>query len=308
MSRARKLALVLLVLLAATAVTVVLVDSEDADPTEEAELAWLRTYAAWFEGVEDALADGSLRRVRACADTLDRQVATPPDPALTRIVAAARRGCRALRAALVAGSIENIASGGLGAWDWERAQAVSALVEVEGERAGAESVASLASVSSRIAEGDVDVRCWPPGTWRRFRVRWRILDDRPELWIIGFADPVQGRAHLSPDVCGPLKRFFGSSFTPHVDRPSYDLAVALVTLAHEAEHLRDFSASEAEVECFAVQHVREIVEATGRDDDEADRLASIAWEVAYPANLPEYRTPDCHDGGPLDLHSSPEWP
>jgi hypothetical protein len=46
-------------------------------------------------------------------------------------------------------------------------------------------------------------------------------------------------------------------------RVVHDLAVALVTLVHEAEHVRGPYESEAVVECYAIEGGRELVLAAG---------------------------------------------
>jgi hypothetical protein len=65
--------------------------------------------------------------------------------------------------------------------------------------------------------------------------------------------------------------------------------VALVTLVHEAEHVRGPYESEAVVDCYAIQGVRELVLAAGRSSSYANEIAG--------------------NGGRLDLHpKSSLWP
>ena len=41
----------------------------------------------------------------------------------------------------------------------------------------------------------------------------------------------------------------------------------------------------------------------------ADELAARQWREAYPRETPEYTTPLCYDGGPLDANpETPRWP
>ncbi|NUT55274.1 MAG: hypothetical protein HOQ03_04740 [Thermoleophilia bacterium] len=89
---------------------------------------------------------------------------------------------------------------------------------------------------------------------------------------------------------------------------NFELAEALVVLTPQAEHLKAPAASEADVECFAVQHVRPLVRAAW-DAAFANELALQVWELSYQRLPPELRTPACRDGGPLDRDpGSSAWP
>jgi hypothetical protein len=126
--------------------------------------------------------------------------------------------------------------------------------------------------------------------------------------VAGFAEP-GGHIHLEGSICSTLSRFFRSAFTPSRNLDRAALAEALLVLAHEAEHERDFSNSEAEVECFALQHVRGVVRDEGRSKSFADDIAAWAWEISYPRGDPVYATERCRNGGPLDRHpTSDVWP
>ena len=117
------------------------------------------------------------------------------------------------------------------------------------------------------------------------------------------------RIDLSPDVCEPLRLFFRGSYTPYFNTRRYELAEAIVTLAHEAEHLRTPDASEAVVECHALQRARAVVRMAGRRPWYQKEIAALAWQVGYPQRYDDYRTKACRNGGPLDLHPrSRPWP
>jgi hypothetical protein len=134
------------------------------------------------------------------------------------------------------------------------------------------------------------------------------FDPRKDFWAIGYADRNR-RVHLRGDVCQTLARFYGSDYAPALNFKRAELAEALVVLAHEAEHQHDFSSSEAEVECYAVQHVRGLVRDRGRSRAFAASIAAFAWDVSYLRNDPVYGTARCRDGGPLDLRPrSSFWP
>ena len=87
------------------------------------------------------------------------------------------------------------------------------------------------------------------------------------------------------------------------------MAEGLMVLTHQAEHLKTPTASEAEVECHAVQHVRPLVRAAGWGAKYASELALQAWELSYQQLPPAFRTPACRNGGPLDRNPrSNAWP
>jgi hypothetical protein len=47
----------------------------------------------------------------------------------------------------------------------------------------------------------------------------------------------------------------------------------------------------------------------GIDEDYARRLARLYWQQAYPRNDPVYGSPECRDGGVMDVNpDSSDWP
>jgi hypothetical protein len=166
----------------------------------------------------------------------------------------------------------------------------------------------LGKVVSRLARRVVEARCWSDDDWRRVNREFGALHPESDYWVIGLADR-RGRVHFLGELCEPLVRFFGSRYVPSLDIDRAELAESLMILAHEAEHERDPSSSEAEVECYAVQHVRELVRGEGHSEAFAAEIASFAWDVSYLRDDPVYGTRRCRDGGPLDLHPrSADWP
>ena len=85
-------------------------------------------------------------------------------------------------------------------------------------------------------------------------------------------------------------------------------AIALDVLAHESWHLEG-TQNESVTECYAEQTVGFVATKLGSDDVQARRLARLVHLLVYPRMPDEYRSPDCRDGGPLDLRrGSPAWP
>jgi hypothetical protein len=80
-------------------------------------------------------------------------------------------------------------------------------------------------------------------------------------------------------------------------------------LAHEVGHLRAPGATEAEVECRAVQEARGVARSLGASAAEADRLVRTYWRDVYPRIDSLYHSTQCHPGGYLDLDpANPRWP
>jgi hypothetical protein len=166
----------------------------------------------------------------------------------------------------------------------------------------------LGRIVTKLASRPVQARCWSGDDWTRVNVELATIYPRYDFWIIGWAEP-RGRVHFRGDICRTLARFYGRGYTPSRNIERAELATAFVVLAHEAEHEHDFSSSEAEVECFAVQHVRDLVRENARKKAFADEIAGYAWDVSYLRNDPVYSTGRCRNGGPLDLHpESDAWP
>jgi hypothetical protein len=168
---------------------------------------------------------------------------------------------------------------------------------------------TLGRMASRIAGHKVRVNCWSEDDWEVVSAEFQAETGRKEWWPAGFADPTSDSAHLASYVCRPLALFVYGQYAPFGNTQSLELAEALVTFAHEAEHLSDPRASEARVECLAMQHVRPLVIRSGRSRSYANEMAALAYEIAYPRLDRTYRSRDCRNGGALDRHpESPIWP
>ncbi len=76
--------------------------------------------------------------------------------------------------------------------------------------------------------------------------------------------------------------------------------VAVHVLAHESMHLHGL-VSEAYAECLAVQVDAYVATALGADERFARKMAAEFWDNYYATRTDGYRSPDCHDGGRLDL-------
>lgn len=237
------------------------------------EIAWLEAFTAWSRG-----ADGTA----SCAASYDAEVGEPP-----RRLAGADRLAK-----------DGCATGDVA----EARDAVIALLTEERRRSSAPAQSfELARYAAPLAGvRSPKVYCWADPDWTELNEDWSLVE-REEFRVAGFADPETHSMHLAPYVCEPLHRFFGGDYAPYLNEESLTLADALVVLAHEAEHQRSPDAFEDEVECVALQRVRDLVRAAGRGKPYEELMAGLAWDVGYPDMPEEYRTENCRDGSDLDV-------
>jgi hypothetical protein len=156
---------------------------------------------------------------------------------------------------------------------------------------------------SRLARGitgrhGVEVRCWSPRHWRPIRV----------ALAAGALRPGSGRrAHLPAAECNRLVAFANRP-TDVRGRPRIELVVAVAAFAHDLEHLAGDRA-EAVVECRGMQEIDSVAGLLGAPRPLARGLAQLYWTQIYPRNPPAYRSPECRDGGSLDLDRTLDlWP
>jgi hypothetical protein len=80
------------------------------------------------------------------------------------------------------------------------------------------------------------------------------------------------------------------------------------TLAHESYHLAGVR-NEAQTECYALQAIDFVARRLGAPPDQARALATLAFDQLPGRMPPEYSSPDCRNGGRLDLlPNNPVWP
>ena len=157
----------------------------------------------------------------------------------------------------------------------------------------------------------VAVRCWTGGEWDERAAPAAAANGLPgPADVLGIAEDGPARAiHLAPRVCEPLAAYLGTGELPPAGEPAFELAQALVTVGHEAGHLVSDLDTEATAECFGAQQVWLMAEALGATPTEGRLLADLYWAWVYPRSDPIYRSPECRDGGALDLNPwSSTWP
>lgn len=153
----------------------------------------------------------------------------------------------------------------------------------------------LGEVASEIARRDVRVRC-QSAVGATVDVGW----EDGSVWFDAAGRPADV-TNLKRRVCRSLDEFPGG-------RDDEGTVRALNTLAHESWHLAGVR-DEAATECFAIQTIELTARRLGADEPRARSLALSFLATQY-ARMPDgYRSPECRDGGSLDLHpESPVWP
>jgi hypothetical protein len=256
------------------------------------EVDWLQSYEAWSERTEAALGDIALDEA-SCESAFDEEVGDPPTERLERMAGEARGGCASLSP---------------DGWQRARSDAVRVIRDVHAAEAPPTQRRNLSELARSIAGREVKVYCWPPLSWATFIEHHALLRANEEISLRGMTDTAQNRIDLEPGVCATLRGYVRRYRPPALSTENFELAQALVILAHEAELLKSPSTSEIEAECYAVQHVRPLMRA-GWDPDYQAEIALQAWQLHY-TQLPRfYRTPECRNGGPLDRNpGSDAWP
>ena len=170
--------------------------------------------------------------------------------------------------------------------------------------------AELARIATVIAGRDVRISC--PGTLAS------LTEASAQDGSVLFSS--EGRpadeAELSGGTCSRLRSFLHGDvgglecLSKHGACPAdvREAAIAVNVLSHEAWHLAGVR-DEAVTQCYALQTNAETAIRLGADPDGAQALASYIGREVQPVLPADYRSSDCYDGGPLDLHPErPSWP
>jgi hypothetical protein len=165
-------------------------------------------------------------------------------------------------------------------------------------------------VAARLTHTHPQVRCGPLGVPSGYGIVGITLFDgaRPAGYFL-----------MLPEMCNDLAAF-------HANPASYDprscadesclqrvanAAMALATVAHESYHLLGYR-NEAKVECYGMQSIWFVASKLGASLAESQAIASFYATEIYPqrrTKTPAYWSPECRDGGTLDLRPSlARWP
>lgn len=157
--------------------------------------------------------------------------------------------------------------------------------------------AELGRAASIVAGRHVSVRCQG--------VLGKMVDVSQELGTVWFDEDGEpaDKTDIKRDACDWAKAYASGK-----RRITMASALGVHVLAHEAVHLSG-EMNEAVTECYGMQRSAEIAKALGATDMQAQSLSEFYWEVVYPDMPDDYRTAECVNGGPLDLHpDSDVWP
>ena len=168
----------------------------------------------------------------------------------------------------------------------------------------------FSQAASTIASNLVEVRCWSEPDWVQLNNEQLAFTGTGMIGVIGYVRASQpSTIHLSPAVCTSLVRFAYLRARPkNQTLAKEDLAEAVVALAHEAQHVAGIK-DEARAECYGLQRIRPLARMLGATKDYAAGLAVLAWRFLYPQLFASYHSPECRDGGALDVNPrAPVWP
>ena len=180
-------------------------------------------------------------------------------------------------------------------------------------RAGPTDASRVEPRFSRVATGlsgvhDTVVRCWSLPDWLDLIAeRSAYTGGAVDLRADGFVSEGT-RINLAPRMCERLVRFVYRGQRPSGGPAKLRLANTLLTLAHETVHVSS-GPDEAVATCYGLQRIRREAVLFGASRAYAGSLAELAWTGLYPHGLAKYHSPECRDGGALDLHPrSRVWP
>lgn len=171
---------------------------------------------------------------------------------------------------------------------------------------------TLATIATPLAGRQVGIEC--QGFWAA------LLSVDGNLGHVRFPDGVhpEDHANLTRSVCGRLRDFgarrsriaclagsdwgrasLADAIRGPCGRRAKSVAEAVLTLAHEAMHLRGIQ-SEGVAQCYGIQEIPYVAVRLGGTLEDGAALA--AYAMALQQGMPqEYQSPECHAGGRLDL-------
>jgi hypothetical protein len=258
-----------------------------------AELAWLKRVGAWELQL---MRRSTPPPVEQCTATLSSRVGPAPTARL-------RRALEILRSACSHGSADLLVANELLPPGEARQLPV-----IAADTGGSRVEPRFGRVASALAGKDVEARCWSMPDWRHLmREERSFTGGRLGPDTLGFADINGNRVNLAPDVCQALVDLAYNHVQPEDEAGRLMLGVAVVTLSHEAQHSKGV-AREAEAECNAIQVAHRTAMKLGATESYAASLVRAYWSH-YDEELKAYRSPDCRDGGALDLgYADSIWP
>jgi hypothetical protein len=277
------------------------------------EIAWFRQMAAFANAVSDlsgqAAAPGGAKAkaaLRDCGPIFRNSVGPAPTSRQRAAAQAILAACRDYRGGDLAAGDRTL-----------NASAAHIFLRSDGRalpRRGGVTTASrveprFSSVAAALSgvPGTV-VRCWSLPDWvSLIAERGAYTGGAVNLRADGFVSE-STRVNLAPRMCNRLVRFVYEGERPARGKAKLQLANTILTLGHETVHVAP-GGDEAVATCYGLQRMRRAARLLGALPIYADGLAELAWTGLYPYGLAKYHSPECRDGGRLDLNpKSPVWP
>jgi len=277
------------------------------------EVAWFGQMAAFANAVsalsEQAAAPGGDKAkaaIRDCGPIFRSSVGPAPTPRQRVAARAILDACGEFRRG-------DLAAGDRGLND----SAAHIFLRSDGRslprRGGVTEVSRVEPRFSRVAAGlsgvpGTVVRCWSLPDWvALIAERGAYTGGAVDLRADGFVSEAT-RVNLAPRMCERLVRFVYEGRRPARGKAKLQLANTVLTLGHETVHVAP-GGSEAVATCYGLQRMRRAAVLLGAPRAYADSLAELAWTGLYPYGLSKYHSPECRDGGKLDLNpGSSVWP
>lgn len=170
--------------------------------------------------------------------------------------------------------------------------------------------AELARIATVIAGRDVRISC--PGTLATLTE----ASAQDGSVLFNAEGTPADEAQLSGDTCARLRGFLhgGVGGLACLGRQRScpldvrEAAIAVNVLSHEAWHLAGVR-DEAVAQCYALQSNADTALRLGAGRDDSQAIATYVVREVQPVLPADYRSSDCFDGGPLDLHPDRQsWP
>jgi hypothetical protein len=150
----------------------------------------------------------------------------------------------------------------------------------------------LSRVLSQLTEIErSEARCWSKADWNV--VATHSAYGPRELG--GFVDSA-GTVQLNPVICRALVRYLYA----HAKPTDHGITEAVVVFTHESEHAGGED-REDRAECSGMQDARRTARLFGMSSQDAEALVRRYWRTVYQGETPPYFSPQCRDGGELDL-------
>jgi hypothetical protein len=165
-------------------------------------------------------------------------------------------------------------------------------------------------VAARLTHLHPKVRCGPLGVPTGYGILGITLFDGTRA---------AGYFLMLPQLCAELAAFRASpaTYDPRTCTDEACLnkvantAMALATVSHESYHLLGYR-NEGQVECYGMQSIWFVASKLGAPLPEAQAIGAFYATQMYPlrrTRTPAYWSPQCKDGGKLDLRPSlARWP